>query len=165
MQLYYFAYGSNMSVSRLRARVPSAQPHGVAHLTHHRLSFHKIGHDGSAKCDAFFTDEKSDLVMGVLYSIEHSEKDYLDQVEGLGNGYEIKEVDLLHPEGHQVSAFTYYATHIDPDLDPFHWYLEHVVRGAKEFSLPDEYVARIRAVSAMMDNNADRVMKELGIYE
>ena len=165
MQLYYFAYGSNMSVSRLRARVPSARPHGVSHLERHRLSFHKIGHDGSAKCDAFFTDDADDLVMGVLYTIDSAEKDYLDQVEGLGNGYEIKEVALLHPEGHQVLAFTYYATHIDPALDPFHWYREHVLRGAQEFALPEHYIEVIRQVSCMVDDDHERMKNELAIYE
>jgi gamma-glutamylcyclotransferase len=165
MQLFYFAYGSNMSVSRLRARVPSARPHGVSQLTHHQLSFHKIGKDGSAKCDAYFTDNQHDLVMGVLYTIDHAEKAYLDQVEGLGKGYEIKQVDLLHPEGHQVSAFTYYATHIDSKLEPFHWYREHVLRGAEEFDLPEAYIADIRSVACIEDSNTERVIRELGIYE
>jgi hypothetical protein len=53
--MLYFAYGSNMSVSRLVARTPSAQPLGRCALRGHQLRFHKVGGDGSAKCDAFHT--------------------------------------------------------------------------------------------------------------
>ena len=49
--LLYFAYGSNMSSVRLRARVNSAQPLGVARLPGHRLRWHMHSLDGSGKCD------------------------------------------------------------------------------------------------------------------
>jgi hypothetical protein len=165
MQLFYFAYGSNMSVNRLRARVPSAEPLGVSRLDQHRLSFHKIGRDGSAKCDACFTGYAEHHVLGILYHIDHAEKAFLDQVEGLGKGYEVKEVDLLHPHGHEVTAFTYYATHIDPELSPFHWYREHVLRGAEEFGLPEAYIDLIRSVNCIDDEDISRLRRELSIYE
>jgi gamma-glutamylcyclotransferase len=53
--MYYFAYGSNMSLSRLRERVPSAEAVGCFSLNGHDLRFHKLSKDGSGKCDAFFT--------------------------------------------------------------------------------------------------------------
>ena len=40
--LLYFAYGSNLSTPRLRARVPSARKLESAVLTHHRLVFHNL---------------------------------------------------------------------------------------------------------------------------
>lgn len=51
--ILYFAYGSNMSSARLRARVPSCRPIGIAFLPGHELRFHKRSKDGSGKCDAF----------------------------------------------------------------------------------------------------------------
>jgi hypothetical protein len=49
----YFAYGSNMETARLRERMPSAKPLGVAKLSGHELRFHKRSKDGSGKCNAF----------------------------------------------------------------------------------------------------------------
>ncbi len=46
----YFAYGSNMSLARLKGRVPSAKRLGMFCLRNHQLAFHKISKkDGSAK--------------------------------------------------------------------------------------------------------------------
>jgi len=39
----YFAYGSNMSLLRLRARVPSAERIGMFTLVEHALRFHTNG--------------------------------------------------------------------------------------------------------------------------
>ena len=50
--MLYFAYGSNLSSARMAARVPSARVVARAQLPGHALRFHKVGRDGSAKCDA-----------------------------------------------------------------------------------------------------------------
>lgn len=57
----YFAYGSNMSLLRLWQRVPSAVRIGVFTLQGHQLRFHKLGKDGSGKCDAYQTNNTLDL--------------------------------------------------------------------------------------------------------
>ena len=67
--LRYFAYGSNLSTPRLRGRVPSACKLGVATLAAHRLVFHKLGRDGSAKCDALYTGRQEDIVRGVVFEM------------------------------------------------------------------------------------------------
>ena len=43
--MHYFAYGSNMSVARLRMRTPSARKVGLFRLASHDLRFHKRGAD------------------------------------------------------------------------------------------------------------------------
>ena len=134
--MLYFSYGSNMSIKRLRRRTPSAEFVTVSFLANHQLSFHKAGKDGSAKCDALKTNNDEDFVIGVVFNISESEKCDLDRYEGLGNGYDEKIVTLLSSEGHSMEAVTYYATNIDSGLKPYHWYKEHVIRGAKENKLP-----------------------------
>ncbi len=49
----YLAYGSNMSTARLRKRMPSCKPLGIATLPGHALRFHKRSMDKSGKCNAF----------------------------------------------------------------------------------------------------------------
>ncbi len=78
----YFAYGSNMSIARLRERVPSAVSFGCHALKEHDLRFHKSSKDGSGKCNAFFTGNDDDTILGVLFEIKSSEMSALDRAEG-----------------------------------------------------------------------------------
>ena len=55
--MLYFAYGSNMLTARLRERMPSCKPLGIAKLPGHALRFHKRSKDQSGKCNAFATDD------------------------------------------------------------------------------------------------------------
>jgi hypothetical protein len=163
--MLYFAYGSNMSYARLITRVPSAVQKDIGLLHSHRIEFHKVGfRDGSAKCNAFATDNADDFLAGVLYEILPEQRELLDQAEGLGHGYEVKTVKIKTLSGQDVSAFTYYATKINPNLKPFHWYKHHVVWGAKEHNLPDDYVDQIISTDSIEDINTSRAEKELSVY-
>ncbi len=162
--LFYFAYGSNMSTPRLLNRVVSARAVAVACLPAHALRFHKRGRDGSAKCDAFYTGQDHDELHGVVYRIAAAEKPCLDECEGLGNGYDVKTVTVLGKNGTNYRAFTYCATRIDARLRPFHWYREHVLRGAIEHGLQDAYIATIRGIESIADPQQHQHERELAIY-
>ncbi|RMD60293.1 MAG: gamma-glutamylcyclotransferase, partial [Planctomycetota bacterium] len=62
--MLYFAYGSNMSTPRLRRRVSRAVPVATARLPGCRLAFHKLGADGSGKCDACPAGRAEEVVWG-----------------------------------------------------------------------------------------------------
>lgn len=160
----YFAYGSNMSLRRIRQRVPSARVLGTFSLADHELRFHKHGRDDSGKCDAFYTGNPSHVVTGVLYEIDASEKSVLDQAEGLGNGYDEKEVCVSDSTGIVAKAVTYHATNINTSLLPFTWYKDHVLIGAKEANLPEEYIAHIEGVESVDDPDRDREFEQRAIH-
>lgn len=143
----YFAYGSNMSSERLRTRTPSAISLGRARLPRYTLRWHKLGRDGSGKCDIEYTGTHDAAVWGVLYQIDNAERDGLDAVEGLGVGYDEHAI-RVETVAAVDDAVTYKARSdkIDPALRPFAWYKAHVLRGAREHRLPDKYVQRIAAV-------------------
>lgn len=160
----YFAYGSNMHSQRLGRRLDGAQCRGVYALRHHALRFHKVGRDGSAKCDAFRTGQAADAVWGVLYAISAGDEAALDRVEGLGVGYRKEQVCLANAAGASAVAFTYLAIHIDAGLRPFAWYKRHVLEGAREAGLPAEYIAGIARQAAIEDPCAARASAELAIH-
>ena len=165
--LKYFSYGSNMSTLRLKARVPSARVIGVYELPFHRLAFHLSSKDGSGKCDAFFTQQKKDKVIGVLFHIESQHKISLDTVEGLGFTYDIKLVTVTNRSGQSAQAFTYIAREerIDATKQPYTWYKNHVLIGALENSLPTDYVDTfIRYIPAEEDIDQARHNRELAIH-
>jgi len=144
-KIIYFAYGSNMLHSRLQKRVISAVPLGIAKLDNYSLAWHKNSKDGSAKCDIIPADPNdniADEVYGVLYEFDPTHKAALDQAEGLGYGYEEKEVKVLY-KGEIITAKTYYAIDIVKKLLPYEWYKAFVVTGAKSNNLPIEYIKLI----------------------
>ncbi len=151
-----------MSTPGLVDRVPSAKAVSIARLEKHRLKFHKRSKHGSGKCDVELTNNPNDVVYGVVFQILTSEKQALNRKEGLGSGYKEKTVSVVGPNGESFSAVTYCATDIDPSLKPYHWYKEHVVRGAKEHRLPPEYIRSIEAVESIPDPQNHE--KELSIY-
>lgn len=159
----YFAYGSNMSLKRLRQRVPSAVPIGTFSLPEHHLLFHKRGKDDSAKCDAYHTHDPSDVVIGRLYHIDEIEKPALDHAEGLGNGYEEKIIRVFNTKS-SFKAVTYYATNLNSRLKPFTWYKQHVLIGAKEANLPVEYIRAIESTLTIEDYDKAREAQELSIH-
>ena len=161
----YFAYGSNMSVCRIRNRVESAKPIARAMLRCHRLEFHKIGRDESGKCDIVHSSA-SDVVWGRVFHINCEHKEDLDSYEGLGRGYFEKCVTVELDCGSTVCAVTYYAnpTKTNPRLKPFTWYVKHVLTGAKEACLPEDYIKQIEAIEAKVDCCKEREARELEIY-
>jgi len=158
----YFAYGSNMSLARLGARITGAQRLGVYHLKEHDLRFHKIGLDGSGKGDAFYTADSQDTVIGTLFEIDLEAKLILDEIEGWG--YDTKEIVISNGLGEEATAFTYYATEMDVSLKPYSWYHQHIVIGAREAALPEHYITRIEAVESIPDPDQERDSLQRAIH-
>jgi gamma-glutamylcyclotransferase len=164
MNLHYFAYGSNMSLPRIRSRVASVQSVGVFLLPGHELLFHKRGRDGSGKCDAR-ASASGKGVYGVVFRLANAGLENLDRVEGVGRGYLRKLVDVSADDGSVLQAFTYSATDIAEGIRPYHWYHRHVLTGAIAAGLPEDYIAELQRVEPIADHDHDRQLRELSIYE
>ena len=164
--LLYFAYGSNMSTARLRARTPNARALGTAVLSGHVLRFHKRSKDRSGKCDAFETGDSTDRVIGVLYAIDPAERQKLDAAEGLNKGYRDAMVTVVDAQDRRRKALVYLATpdSIDGSLKPYSWYRGHVLAGSVEHALPAEYVREfVESVDAQPDQNQERERRERSV--
>ena len=160
--LLYFAYGSNMLLSRIRQqdRAPSARVVTTATLPGHMLMFHKRASDGSAKCDVVPSEGADRAVYGVIFAIPENERLSLDRAEGLGNGYHTKQVSVVGAK-ETLSAFSYAADpgHIAPSLLPYIWYKELVLAGARQHALPESYIGEIEKVAAIADPDRTREMR------
>jgi hypothetical protein len=154
--MYYFGYGSNMLTARLEARVPSTQPVMTAMLKGHDLRFHKRSRDGSGKCNIVSSEEGA-AVYGVVFDVDPTELDALDEAEQRGRGYKRRNVRLQGPSS-TVEAFAYVAqpAYIDDALLPYDWYRALVVAGARQHSLPAPYIAQLGAVRSYPDPNDAR---------
>lgn len=158
-----FAYGSNMAVARIRARVESAVAVSTGYVTHRRLEFHKWGIDGSGKADASYTGQSSDHIWGVVYSLSTDDHVVLSDYE---QGYDKQEV-VVTGNGTSFSAIIYVARAeaIGAVLKPFSWYHDFVIHGARQHRLPADYLSKLQTVETMVDPNRerhDRNMKLIG---
>lgn len=153
----YLAYGSNLCTARLHARIPSARLLTTACLRGFKLCFHKVNQDGSGKCDIIPSSHENACVHGVIFQITANDKTVLDQIEGLGAGYEISSITVIGPDGQSVETFAYTATVTDPELKPYSWYLDFVLAGAREHRFPCDYITALKAIETIKDTNLERV--------
>ncbi len=163
-RLNYFAFGSNLSSRRLFERVPGATLGGIAALHGSLLCWRKDGQDLSAKCDIEFTGDYRHVVYGVIYRMTPEERLRLDAFEGEGRGYRRRDIRVVNTDGKRIDAFAYLALEIDHQVQPYHWYKEHVLRGALEHGLPQDYIESIRATPSIDDHDESRHRRELSIY-
>jgi hypothetical protein len=162
--VYCLAYGSNLHPFRLAQRVPSANPIGVVPMPGKRLAFHKGSQDGSGKCLFYDPGNADDIMYGVIYEFHAAEKFKLDELEGLGQGYNERLV-ACSINGKTYHAYVYVAasTHIDASLTPYDWYKEMVLLGARYHGLPTEYIAKVAAVASVPDPDPKRAAKNEAI--
>ncbi len=148
----YAAYGSNLHPVRLAARTPSARLLGTDFLEGWSLHFHKRSdRDGSAKCSMH---RRGEGVYVAVYEIAESEKTMLDDIEGLGVGYD--EISIELPKYGLCQSFTARPSHIADELAPFDWYREMVLLGCEVHAFPHEYRAGISSIDALVDNDVSR---------
>lgn len=158
-----FAYGSNMSIQRLAARIP-ARFVSTALLPAYRLAFHQQGGDGSGKCDIVPASEQS-AVYGVVWEVASHHKLTLDRYEGLNSAYDetcLTVTDLASDGQFEVQAYVGKITSMG--MRPYTWYKHHVLAGAREHGLPAAYVRALERIEARIDPDTERHAREMVIY-
>lgn len=160
----YFAYGSNMLPARLQRRCASARFSCVATLPRHHVSYSKISADGSGKATIVSSTDAAATAYGVVFHLAHEDMPILDGFEGRGKGYERLENVTVFALGDRqpMTVTTYIAEphHIDERLQPFNWYLALVLAGARHTGLPDDYLQKLAATSAIGDPNPNRKTRQ-----
>jgi gamma-glutamylcyclotransferase (GGCT)/AIG2-like uncharacterized protein YtfP len=153
----YFAYGSNMLKARLLERAPSALVRATGYIEGYKIKHNKRSKDGSGKCNLVKTEDDKDKVYGVVYNFLDADKLTLDKHEGVGSGYNTEEIRVITDTG-EMGAYTYVAddSAVDDSLRPYSWYKDLVVKGAKQHSLPSEYISQLDGFEADSDPDTER---------
>ncbi|MBN8718623.1 MAG: gamma-glutamylcyclotransferase [Sediminibacterium magnilacihabitans] len=160
-----FAYGSNMNLKRLVQRVPSAMKVANAFLPGYKLVCNKVSKDGSTKANIIKTNISDNLVWGVLFTIDNTEKSLLDKAEGLGLGYNEDTLTFFDETNNPYAAQIYIADSkaIDDGLFPYDWYKEFIVSGAIQNKLPTEYISQLQSIICIRDPDEERRTKNYSI--
>lgn len=133
--MLYFAYGSNMSSARLRARVGPFEIRGHAVLPRHEHQFSKPGMDGTGK--GHVQPHPRRRVHGVLYGLADDQLERLAEFEG---GYRRATLTVLSArEDDPITAVTFLALRPGGAPPPSLAYLDHYREGFLEHALPRDY--------------------------
>jgi gamma-glutamylcyclotransferase (GGCT)/AIG2-like uncharacterized protein YtfP len=126
---YYAAYGSNLNLSQMSRRCPSAKVVGKAMLKGYRLAFRGVA--------TIEKDEKAETPVGV-WAITESDERALDRYEGYPSYYR-KEYVKLTVNGEEITAMVYVMNSGEPQM-PSRYYLETIVEGYYDVGLDTIYL-------------------------
>lgn len=129
----YFAYGSNMNIAQMKNRCPTAVSVAVGCVEGHKFLINEIG-------VASIDDSSEDQVLGVLWEISTEDENTLDRYEKVSSGMYTKESVTALVENKKITCLCYMATNND-DGPPRPDYLEKVIAGANDFSLPADWIS------------------------
>ena len=135
----HFAYGANMSRAVMRRYAPGARALGVAELIDYRFV---ITGDGYASVEP----ARVNVVHGVLWRITPRDRVSLDAWENIAGGLYRAETLAVKSSGGRVPALVYVARPRGEGRSK-PGYIELVVAAAREWDLPEDYVASLQAWS------------------
>ena len=160
--LRYAAYGSNLHPLRIQRRVASARLIGTAEVTGIALRFHKRGwRDGSGKCNLVVCE--ASVAHIAVYEIADDDMPRLDAIEGAGRGYHREEIVVA--DFGRCATYLADPAHIDERLNPFCWYRDLVLAGARLHEFPERYRDQIRAVETRRDLDDARRLEHARLLE
>ncbi len=148
--LWYFAYGSNLSIERMERRTGQTHERRLAFLDGYRFAFNQRGKDGHTHAN--IVPSAGSRVWGAIYRCDADALARLDHFEGVADGqYERRTVQVMSDKRTE-SAVAYIAgvACTGPDGQPTMEYLAHILVGAKEHGLPEEYVQAIERLATCM---------------
>ena len=101
------------------------------------------------------TNEPSN-VWGVLYEIPDAHLEILNRGEGAG--YIRVRMQIRLNDTEVTEAWVYLASNPinDAALRPYTWYKQFLVEGAREHSLPPDYISELEVINAVADSNEAR---------
>ncbi len=142
----YFAYGSNMVGPVMDAACAEHRFLGPARLPGYRFAFMRRSvRTGTGVAD-ILPDPVSN-VWGALYELEREHMGALDAKETLGSAYEHLDVVVQTGDGVSHAAMAYSVIAKEPvEVRPSLAYVQGLVQGAGERSLPEDYLAWLQAL-------------------
>lgn len=155
MVKYYFAYGSNMNVDRVRQRDMAFDHHFGGTLHDYELVFNKksVKYPGAASANV--AAKNGALTEGVLYRLSAPEQiQRMDPFEG----YPVRYNRLALPvrqrhETHLAWVYIANADYIVEGLKPACWYLQHLLAGSSFLSA--DYMERLKVVECLVDSERE----------
>lgn len=140
MNIPYFAYGSNMLFDRMVKRCPSAVKRGTTKVKYFKLTWDKVGADGSGKCN--IENDTNSSVFGVLWVVSTIDLINLSKIE---RGYDPIYVECWYDQILYRNVVTFQKKKV-VDILPTIEYHSIVMEGAIENKLPRDYIEAMKVI-------------------
>lgn len=146
---FLFAYGSNMNLKQLAHRCHSAKVLGVARLDHHKIGFYGYSEEWDGALETVEECEGK-TVWGALIALNDYDWDSLDQwmdarLDGAGVYFHFP-VTVTGSDGKEYVCRIYKKDVLEQPEKPSQPYLNHIIEGATDLHLPQEYIDRLRSI-------------------
>jgi gamma-glutamylcyclotransferase (GGCT)/AIG2-like uncharacterized protein YtfP len=143
---YYFAYGSNLDSQRLIDRAPSASFTLKGYVKDKQVVINKTSAGGFAKAN--LTDMPHWNTWGVVFEIDPQDWPSLDKIE---EGYDRREIQVWLNDECWLWAQTYISSHLTANGVAAESYKAHIILGAEQHHLPQDYLDYLRGLPAKPD--------------
>ena len=142
--IYYFGYGSNMSLKYIQNRrgvFPTQSLPG--RLKGYRLIMNMEGPAFIEPSFANITPDKNDEVEGVIHLISKTELIKIINTEG--ENYEVTDITIKTAEGNKRAKTLIYTTANGIDIPPSRRYMKILIKAANDSGLSKEYIKRLES--------------------
>lgn len=149
-EVWYFAFGANMSDSVFRGRRRmKPEEWRVGRAPNYRLRFNLEGRPRGKAAPANIEPSQGDEVWGVLYRMTRRDMVWLNSTEGVpGWRYYPVWLEVEDLKGNGLTAFSLIADGLSTDGNPSLRYITLLREGAQAHDLPAHWIERLNAVKA-----------------
>lgn len=133
----YFSYGSNMDLSQMKERCPSAEKISNGYVENYSLVFNRKGdyRDGGV---ASIEPASNSRVYGVIFEMSKDDFKELDRIEN-PNSY-VRKIMRINSLDHGELECNLYLAIPEGDISPDEEYLEKIISAAHIANLPLDYI-------------------------
>lgn len=135
VEVYYFAYGSNMYLPQMDKRLKHNYTKiGIGLLKGYTFVYNKLSKDGTGKANII--RDSGDKVLGVVYKMPNSSLQILNKFE---KGYSPVYLDVYY-KNEKIKCITYLADKHNNSLMPTKAYKNTILTYAIAAKLPRDYI-------------------------
>ena len=133
-EVYYFAYGSNLSKTQMKERCPGAKALFAATLPNYKLVFVAWSRERKS-ATATIRPFRGERVNGGVYELTETDARVLDRFEGVPATCTRVNVTVFDDSHRPIEAFTYIKTGQEAEGKPSEEYLRLIREGYLDWGL------------------------------
>lgn len=142
--MYYFSFGSFMDIDYIKRHIPDIKFVTTAVVPNWEVQFNHYA--PSIKAGATGAEPNpGKIAYGVIYEVTEEEMMHLDKVEHVYTAqYFRQKVVAVDDKGKLYSVWLYRTTNPDGPFETNRFYLGKILKGAKDFHLPQDYIDKLQ---------------------
>lgn len=139
-----FGFGSNMDISQIKSRCPSAKLICRARVDDKEIRYTSYSHVRKGGVADMY-HAPGHIVYGLVVSINNEDLVKLDEIECNKNEYRRIQIEAIDDNNNKLDCFCYDVIDKKPDIPPTKVYEWLVYSGAYSLNVSDSYLRKIRS--------------------